>query len=214
MTSFHRHSFSGAASSFKRALASVVSLAVFISVLALLLIAVAACGDDDAGDSTSPTSSPSASGSGDGNGDGRETQTPGVGVSQRPDVTGSGTATIDGVQYDFAVSTCAIGPQLVFVIGFGTDPDGQPFVGTATWNELDAISGVPNAIEVGIGANASSLIDVGDKVYKLGSAVLGSTIESLEMDAKAFDLTTSGMFVDLVAPEAPAVPGTFSVSCR
>ena len=207
MTSSNRHSLSGATSVYKRALASIAAPAVLVSVIALLLIAVAACGDDDSGDSASPSASGSASPS-----DGRETQTPGVEVSPRPETTGSGTATIDGVQYDFVVSTCSIQPELVLVIGLGTGPDGNPLIGTAQWNELD-FREVPEAFEVGIGLNAPSLLSLPEQVFKMGNTVLRSTVESVEIDTTAFELTTSGMFVDLEAPEAPPVPGTFSVSC-
>lgn len=232
MTSSDRYSPSGAAFVVKRALASAASPAVFISVLAFLLIAVAACTDDDDGtpsasDTASPTSSLSATtspsstdngdGDGNGNGNGQATPTPsgtlGAEESPPPDGTGSGTATIDGVQYDFSVTDCAISPEFVLVIGFGIGPDGNPLIGTTTWNKLDLITGVPDAFEVGIGVNQSSLLGVGDQVFKMGSTVLRSTVDSLEIDVTAFDLTASGMFVDLLAPEAPPVPGTFSVSC-
>ena len=210
MTSSNTNTSHGGASVLRRMLARFARPPVFISMLAVLLIfAVAACGDDDgtpsASDSASPTNSLSATGSTSPSGDGD--------ILPTPNATGLGTATIDGVQYDFAVTTCSIGPELVLVIGFGTDPDGQPLVGAASWNELDFISGVPDAFEVGIGVNAPSLLDVGDKVYKLGSVVLGSTVESIDINVTAFDLTASGLFVDLEDPEAPAVPGTFTVSC-
>ncbi len=236
MTSSDRYSPSGAAFVVKRALASAAAPAVFISVLAFLLIAVAACTDDDDGtpsatDTASPTSSLSATtspsstdnggGDGNGNGNGQATPTPsgtlGAEESPPPDGTGSGTATIDGVQYDFSVSTCSIAPEiepdLVRVIGFGTGPDGKPLIGTASWNKLDLITGVANTFDVVISVNASSLFSVGDQIFKMGTTVLGSAVDSLEIDLTGFSLTVSGMFVDLQAPEAPPVPGTFSVSC-
>ncbi len=220
MTSSDRYSLPGAAFVVKRALASVASPAVFISVLALLVIAVAACADDDDGtpsgsgtasptSSLSATASPSPSDNGNGNGNGQVTPTPGASPdgepSPSPNNTGEGTATIDGVQYDFSVSTCAIQPDFVFVVGFGTAPDGNPLIGS--------VMGAPDAIEVGIGTNASSILDLPEQVFKLGSLVAGSTVESVDIDVTGFDLTVTGMFVDLQAPEAPPVPGTFSVSC-
>jgi len=218
MTSSDGYSLPGAACVVKRALASVGSPAVFISVLALLLVAVAACADDDDGTpsgsgTASPTSSlpatasPSPADSGDGNGNGQATPAPTSSgeASPPPDNTGLGTATIDGVQYDFTVTTCAIQPDFVFVVGFGTGSDGNPHIGS--------VMGALNAVEVGIGTNAASVLDLPEQVFKMGSSVAGSTVDSLDLDVTAFDLTATGMFVDLQAPEAPPVPGTFSVSC-
>ena len=141
MTSSDRYSLPVAASVVKPALASVASHAVFVSVLALLLIAAAACADDDStGDTASPTSSLSAS---DGNG---QTPTPGASLiveESPPPSTGSGTAIIDGIQYDFAVSTCSIQPELVLVIGAQN---------SSNCNQLKAVAinkGVPAHLIIG-----------------------------------------------------------------
>lgn len=227
MTSSDRHSHLRAAISVRRALGAIATPAVVTIALALLLIAVAACGDDDGGtpsasDAASPTSSsvsatttptPPGDGNGGGNGQASPTVAATVGVqSPAPGNTGTGTATIAGVQYDFSVSTCAIQPDLVFIVGFGVAPDGNPFIGTTQWNRQN-YQGVPNAIEVGIGTNSASLLQLPEKVYKLGNSVVGSSLESLELDETAFEVTVTGKFIDLQAPDAPPVPGTFSLSC-
>ena len=214
------------ANAHNRLLALLRSSGAFI-VLFVLLAALAACGGDDDDDtgqvSVSPTSSaaaattagssPTATGS---NGTAQPTLAPTFAGTAEPtpatSTVTSGTATIAGIQYDFTVLGCTVGPDLVIVTGSGLAPDGRPFIATAQWSKID-YRGIENAVEVGIGTNAESLFDLPEQVLKLGTPVAGSTVSSLEIDIAAFNVSVTGTFVDLNDTSAPPVDGSFSLSC-
>ena len=208
----------------KRAAASVVSRAVLIIALALLLIFLAACGDDDDGtqlgretgspaSSLQTTSGPSPtnnSGSGNEGGQGSPASTSSAGEQTPP--PGSGTAIIDGVQYEFTANLCTITPSSVTVLGLGQASDGRPFIASATWYQMD-IFGNAGAVTVSIHTNKGGLFDPADQAFAMGNYVANSTVESIDIDATGFDVTVTGTFVDLGAPETPPVEGSFTLSC-
>ena len=209
--------------SVKRAVTFVVSRAVLIIPLALLLIAAAACGDDDdtqLGQETgSPTSSlqttsgpsPTDNG-GSGNGGGQTSPAPNSSAGEQTPPPGSGTAIIGGVQYDFATDLCTITPASLLVLGTGLASDGRPFIASATWARVD-IFGNEGAVNVSIHTNTDALLEPADQSFTMGNYVANSTAESIDIDVTGFDLTVIGTFVDLKAPEAPPVEGSFTLSC-
>lgn len=199
--------------------AGVRLLALLLASVLLLLAAAVACGDDDDA-APAQSNSPDASGTEATatatplNGDGGQTSAPpdNGGPTLPTAALGTGQATIDGVSYSFEVDTCSVGADGAYIIGFGSDSTGVPIIGTATWFG-ESYLGIENAIEVGIGVNAVSLLEIGDQVYKMGQAVEGSAVEDFAVDAATFQLTASGMFVDLQAPDDPPVEGAFTVAC-
>jgi len=176
-----------------------VTVPVCVLVLAL---ALAACGGDDGAPAGENTNSPTADG---GSGDGPS-------PSPAQSTSGSGSATIAGVDYEFPTARCITGSNPALVIGSGQAPDGLPFISFVNWFKNGSVV-IENSVEVGIGTNAPYLFEDADRVYKIGNSVLGSTVDSIDFDTTGFDLTISGKFVDLKAPDAPPVEGTFSVSC-